>query len=77
MMAARSGGIMPLEYLLSIMRDEKQDQAVRIDAAKAAAPYVHAKLQAHQHTGANGGPIEVASIQQRDAAVAAALRADA
>lgn len=35
---------MPLEVLLSIMRDPKADQRVRLEAAKAAAPFMHAKL---------------------------------
>ena len=35
---------MPLEYMLSVMRDKKEERAVRLDAAKAAAGYVHAKL---------------------------------
>jgi hypothetical protein len=38
------------------MRDEAQDEAKRIDVAKAAAPYVHAKLNSvaltdAEHTG--------------------------
>jgi hypothetical protein len=37
-------GLTPLEYLTSVYRDENADEAKRIDAAKAAAPYVHAKL---------------------------------
>lgn len=34
----------PLDYLKSIYLDEEEEKARRIDAAKAAAPYVHAKL---------------------------------
>lgn len=41
---AAEGGLLPLEYLLSVMRDDTLEQAARVDAAKAAAPYVHAKL---------------------------------
>ena len=37
-------GMTPLEYLTSIYRDVGADEAKRLDAAKAAAPYVHAKL---------------------------------
>lgn len=37
---------MPLEFMLKIMRDESADRAERLDMAKAAAPYVHAKLSA-------------------------------
>lgn len=43
--AVAESGLTPLDYLLSIMRDEGNEHAVRIDAAKAAAPYVHPKLQ--------------------------------
>jgi len=41
---AAMGGITPLEYLLSVMRNENATDAARTDAAKAAAPYVHPKL---------------------------------
>ncbi len=41
---AKAGGQMPLDYLLGIMRDVEADEAKRIDCAKAAAPYLHAKL---------------------------------
>lgn len=43
--------------------------------ASDAAGFMHPKLAAIEHTGANGGPIEMkASKEQRDAAVSAALR---
>ena len=38
----------PLDYMLSILGDVNQDQVDRMDAAKAAAPYCHAKLQSIQ-----------------------------
>lgn len=37
-------GLTPLEYLLDVMRNESEDAAVRRDAAKAAAPYMHPRL---------------------------------
>ena len=37
-------GITPLEYLLTVMRDAGGEPRERINAAIAAAPYVHAKL---------------------------------
>lgn len=40
----KASGMTPLEYLISIMRDETKDEGRRVDAAKAAAPYVHARL---------------------------------
>lgn len=39
-----ASGLTPLEYLLSVMREETNEQAARLDAAKAAAGYVHPKL---------------------------------
>lgn len=39
-----AAGITPLDYMLSLLRDETQEQAVRFQAAKEAAPYVHPKL---------------------------------
>jgi hypothetical protein len=43
---ALAGGTMPLDFLLSVMRDDKRDFPARVDAAKAAAPYCHARLTA-------------------------------
>ena len=43
--AAQSGQL-PVDYLLEVMRDQSLDTRLRIDAAKAAAPYVHQKLTA-------------------------------
>lgn len=44
--AARDKGITPLEYLLEVLRDENNGLVTRLDAAKAAAPYMHARLTA-------------------------------
>jgi hypothetical protein len=41
---AASEGITPLEYMLGVLRDDTREPAHRLDAAKAAAPYVHARL---------------------------------
>ncbi len=41
---AGRGGQLPLDYMLEVMRDESLEARIRIDAAKAAAPYVHQKL---------------------------------
>jgi hypothetical protein len=60
---ALSQGISPLDYMLGIMRDECQEQATRLDAAKAAAPYVHAKLANVQHSGDAENPMAVAITQ--------------
>lgn len=39
-----SEGTTPLDFLLSIMRDADEEKDKRIEAAKAAAPYVHPRL---------------------------------
>lgn len=44
--AAKETGLLPLDYLLSVMRDNEADEARRIDCAKAAAQYLHPKLNA-------------------------------
>ncbi len=59
---AKESGIMPLDYLLSVMRDETQDDAVRRDAAKAAAPYCHARLASTEISGPERGPIRMSRI---------------
>lgn len=43
---ASQEGITPLEYMLSILRDETADQAMRFQAAEKAAPYIHPRLSA-------------------------------
>jgi len=55
---AAAGGLMPLDYLLEVMRNVTEDQSKRIDAAKAAAPYLHPKLANIEHAGPGGGPIQ-------------------
>lgn len=47
-----ASGLTPLDYMLRILRDEAGDPAIRMDAAKAAAPYVHPRLNAIEHSGA-------------------------
>ncbi len=36
-------GFLPLDYMLQVMRDPKADFQLRFEAAKAAAPYLHAR----------------------------------
>lgn len=42
--AIKATGLTPLEYFASIYQDEEQTESTRLDAAKAAAPYIHPKL---------------------------------
>jgi hypothetical protein len=41
--AIAQSGLTPLDFMLSVLRDEDQASDIRLDAAKAAAPYVHPK----------------------------------
>ena len=56
--AAAESGQTPLEFLLSVMRDPGYDEAKRIDAAKAAAPYVHARLASVEVGNKDDKPFE-------------------
>jgi hypothetical protein len=42
--AAKATGVLPLDYMLSVMRDTKVDNRRRDTMAMAAAPYLHSKL---------------------------------
>lgn len=55
--AIEASGLTPLDYMLSVLRDEGRDTAERMDAAKAAAPYVHSKLASVEHKGDKDNPI--------------------
>lgn len=43
---AKQMGVTPLEFLLRVIADDSEDMGRRVDAAKAAAPYVHPRLTA-------------------------------
>jgi hypothetical protein len=43
--------ITPLEYLLELLSDKTNDRDTRYKAAVAAAPYVHPRLNAIEHSG--------------------------
>lgn len=49
--AVESGGETPLQYMLRVMRDKTQEWERRDDMARAAAPFVHAKLANVEHSG--------------------------
>lgn len=66
--AVAASGIEPREFMLAVMRDETKELSVRMDAAKAVAPYVHSRLSAIEHTGKDGGPIEMTDANPRDLA---------
>jgi hypothetical protein len=44
-------GITPAEFFQQVMQDTTQDLGVRLEAARAASPYVHRKQpEAHEHS---------------------------
>ncbi len=60
--AITESGLTPLDYMLGILRDDKQEIDKRMWAAEKAAPYVHPRLAAVEHTGKDGGPIETREL---------------
>lgn len=66
---AAAAGLTPLEYMLDILRGKPPEgadvvqilayESMRFEAAKAAAPYVHPRLAAVEHSGKDGGPLEI------------------
>lgn len=77
---AAEEGITPLEYMLQVMRTESTHEdarvqiareALRFEAAKAAAPYMHPRLAAIEHTGPDGGPIDLNVTDVTDERLAA------
>jgi len=56
--AIEASGPTPLDYMLQVMRDEGLEPAKRLDAAKAAAPYVHPRLASVAVGNAEDKPFE-------------------
>lgn len=52
-------GETPLQYMIRVMRDETVDSERRDEMAKAAAPYVHPRLAAIEHSGEINKPAVV------------------
>jgi hypothetical protein len=74
--AIEASGLTPLDFMLGAMRDDEQPINIRLDAAKAAAQYVHPKLSAvtvkgdeenplHSISTITNDPIEAARIYQQ------------
>jgi hypothetical protein len=68
--AAEATGILPLDYMLTVMRDAKADAKRRDAMAVAAAPYLHAKMSAvelkpEKPTGAEEHGIRVMFVRPR------------
>lgn len=61
--ARKDGEITSLELMQSIYRDLGQPLPLRISAAEKALPYEYARLAAVEHTGPDGGPVQVTGIE--------------
>ena len=46
-----ASGLTPLDYMLAVLRDAGNPADMRLDAANKAAPYVHPRLAAIEHSG--------------------------
>ena len=51
-----ASGLIPLEHLLAVMRNEKLPREIRLNAAAKAAPYVHPRLTAIEHSANEDRP---------------------
>jgi hypothetical protein len=58
---AAAEGVLPLDYMLAVLRDEAAEPSRRDDMARAAAPYLHPRLSSvdAQVTGEDGGPLVI------------------
>lgn len=57
-----ASGLTPLEYMLKVMRNPKEDKNRRLEAAGKAAQYVHPKLAAITHKGDAEKPVVIANM---------------
>ena len=61
-----ASGMSPLDFMVSVFRDETQPLAVRLDAALSVAPYCHPRLSALDIGGQEDKPIQVQIIRFSD-----------
>ena len=52
-----AGNQTPLQFMLQEMQDTTQSRSYRLEAAKAVAPFLHAKLSSTEISGAGGKPL--------------------
>ena len=67
---ALESGLTPLEYMMERLRDTDEAPAVRLQCARDAAPYVHPRLAAIEHSGG----LDLGLSKYTDAELDAALR---
>jgi hypothetical protein len=74
-MEAGAAGLSPVDYLLSIMRDEALDLPTRLDAAKSVAPYTNPRLASIDATVKSEVKVALTEEQRRERARQAILEA--
>ena len=62
--AIEASGMTPLDYMITVMRDKSVEPAMRLDAAKGAAPYVHARLNSTEIFNGDAPPRPEAEIRE-------------
>lgn len=55
-------GLTPLDYMLTVLRNPRNSQEVRFDAAVKAAPYIHPKLASIQSQVALNGTLSLEQL---------------
>lgn len=65
--AVERGGITPLDFMLEVLRNEGLPHDMRMDAAKAAAPYCHARLNSIDVKGQGAGGAIIFQLSAADA----------
>jgi hypothetical protein len=64
--AIEASGLTPLDFMLGAMRDDEQPINIRLDAAKAAAQYVHPKLSAVTLKGDPNSPLQSVEMTRKE-----------
>lgn len=64
---ALESGLTPLDYMLDRLRDKNETAAVRLQCARDAAPYVHPRLAAIEHSGGLDLGLKARSDDELDA----------
>ncbi len=63
--AIAASGPVPLDYLLQVMCNPRLSTELRLEAARAAAPYVHPRLANITHKGDQAAPLVISVTDAR------------
>ena len=61
--AIEASGMTPLDYMIAVMRNKDLDPQIRLEGAKGAAPYVHARLSSTE-LFTHPDPVTAAAISE-------------